>query len=249
MRDLNAVYQKEASLWEIDYSFEGFQWIEPNDADNSVYSYIRFADDASDFLVVVCNFTPIKREGYRLGVPEGGFYTELLNSDSTFYGGGNLGNGGGLQAEMNPSHGFPASLSVTLPPMSIVIFKPSRPLSGVRRSAEKARLAAEGAASAAESARAAEVARVAPRDLAVAEPRGLAVPPPHDLSKQPPHEVVIPPPRAIMTPPPGARSIQSQPKAKATDKKATQPGTPTLKSKPATPKKVTPQQLETAVKA
>jgi len=248
MRDLNAIYQKEASLWEIDYSFEGFQWIEPNDADNSVYSYLRFADDASDFLVVVCNFTPIKREGYRLGVPEGGFYTELLNSDSTFYGGGNLGNGGGLQAEMTPSHGFPASLSVTLPPMSIVIFKPSRPLSGVRRSAEKARLAAEGAASAAESARAAEVARVAPRELAVAEPRGLAVPPPHELSKQPPHEVVIPPPRAIMTPPPGARTIQNQPKAKATDKKATQPGTPTLKSKPATPKKVTPQQLEDAVK-
>jgi 1,4-alpha-glucan branching enzyme len=244
MRDLNAVYQKEPALWEIDYSFEGFQWIDANDADNSVYSYIRFADDASDFLVVACNFTPIKREGYRLGVPEGGFYSELLNSDSTFYGGGNLGNGGGLMAEMTPAHGMPASLSVTLPPMSIVIFKPGRPPGGMRRSVEKARLAAEAATSAAEAARAAEAAmlvaaatatppptpmtevpKIAPRDLAVAAP--------HDLAKAPPHEVVVPAPRAISNPPSAA--------------KATQPATPKLKSKPAMPKPVTPQQMATAV--
>jgi 1,4-alpha-glucan branching enzyme len=234
MRDLNALYQREPALWEIDYSFEGFQWIEPNDADNSVYSYVRFADDPSDFLVIACNFTPIKREKYRLGVPEGGYYTELLNSDSTFYGGGNQGNGGGLMAEMTPSHGFPASLSVTLPPMSLVIFKPGRPPSGLRRSAEKARLAAEAAAQAAEAAaRAAEaaVALVAPRELAVAERHDLAVPPPH--------EVMVPPPHALMTPPvpPGAKVIQKQAPAKPTKtaapKKVAKPAVTKAKPAPA----------------
>jgi 1,4-alpha-glucan branching enzyme len=277
MRDLNAAYQREPALWEIDYSFEGFQWVEANDADNSVYSYVRFADDASDFLVVVCNFTPIKRQGYRLGVPEGGHYSELLNSDSTFYGGGNVGNGGGLLAESIPSHGFPASLSVTLPPMSIVIFKPGRPPGGTRRSAERARLAAEAAARAAAEARAVEAAMIAPRELAVAEPHDLAIAPPHEVMKQPPHALQVQPephPTAIIgvpsldqaAPPPGAKTIQAQPephptditgvpgleqaeppKPKRTVKKGTAPSAPKLKSKPATPKAVTPGQLKAAI--
>lgn len=123
VRDLNRLYQQQPALYEQDFSWEGFRWIEPNDADNSVLSYIRFAKDPSDFLVVVCNFTPMVRTGYRIGVPEAGLYRELLNSDSEFYGGHNVGNHGGVHAEFSESHGFAHSLTLTLPPLSAIILK------------------------------------------------------------------------------------------------------------------------------
>lgn len=126
MRDLNTFYKSQPALYQNDFSHEGFRWIEPNDADQSVYSYIRFADDKSDFIVVACNFTPIPRYHYRIGVPEAGHYKEVLNSDAGIYGGGNIGNYGGVTSEEMTSHGFPHSLTLTLPPLGIVVFKLER---------------------------------------------------------------------------------------------------------------------------
>ncbi|MBZ0300635.1 MAG: 1,4-alpha-glucan branching protein GlgB, partial [Anaerolineae bacterium] len=117
VRDLNQLYQEQPALYEQDFTDAGFRWIEPNDGDNSVLSYLRFARNASDFLVVVCNFTPVTRTAYRIGVPEAGVYQELLNSDSEFYGGHNVGNMGDIVAEDSPSHGYPQSLRLTLPPL------------------------------------------------------------------------------------------------------------------------------------
>ncbi len=127
MRDLNRFYASQPALYERDHSPEGFRWIEPNDAEQSVFSYLRFAADPDDFLLVVCNFTPVPRWGYRVGVPAPGRYQELLNSDSRHYGGGDIGSGGGLDADPRPWHGFPYSLALTLPPLAVVILKRAGP--------------------------------------------------------------------------------------------------------------------------
>jgi len=122
-RDLNRLYTAEPALYERDLDWQGFQWIEANDADNSTFSYIRFAEDKSNFLVVAMNFTPVPRQGYRLGVPAAGFYKELLNSDASMYGGANLGNEGGVQTKPEAWHEWQQSLDVTIPPLGIVILK------------------------------------------------------------------------------------------------------------------------------
>jgi 1,4-alpha-glucan branching enzyme len=126
LRDLNHLYQQQPALYELDFSGEGFRWIDPNDSENSVLTYLRFARDSSDFLVIACNFTPVPRTGYRIGVPAAGFYRELINSDSTFYGGHNVGNGGGLLTDPVASHGYEQSLRLTLPPLGMVILKRDR---------------------------------------------------------------------------------------------------------------------------
>lgn len=126
VRDLNAFYLEQPALWEQDFDPAGFRWIDANDADQSIFSWIRFAEDASDFLVILYNFTPVPRYNYRIGVPEAGFYEELLNSDSEFYGGGNIGNDGGQYSESVPWHEFNQSLNITVPPLSMVIFKLKR---------------------------------------------------------------------------------------------------------------------------
>lgn len=123
VRDLNHLYLRERALWELDCRHEGFEWIDCNDAENSVIAFLRKSKDPDDFLVFVLNFTPVPRFGYRVGVPREGFYEELLNSDSEFYGGSNLGNLGGVRTENVPSHGRPFSLSLVLPPLSCSIFK------------------------------------------------------------------------------------------------------------------------------
>jgi 1,4-alpha-glucan branching enzyme len=123
VRDLNQFYLSQPALWEHDFDPSGFEWIEANDADNSIFSFLRYADNRDDFLVVVCNFTPVPREGYRVGVPLSGFYKELINSDSEFYGGGNVGNNGGVWAERQEWHGRPTSIRITVPPLGIVMFK------------------------------------------------------------------------------------------------------------------------------
>ena len=104
----------------------GFEWIDCHNYESSTLSYVRRAKDPEDFLVVSCNFTPVPREHYRLGVPERCWYEEISNSDSTFYGGGNVGNGQGVAAEDISSHGRPWSIEVTLPPLAVTIFKPRR---------------------------------------------------------------------------------------------------------------------------
>lgn len=121
--ELNHFYKQNPALYEHDFDEAGFQWLVVNDADNSVYAYVRYADDRRNFLVIVCNFTPVPRYHYRIGVPKLGFYREMLNSDSSYYGGSNMGNNGGVQAETVPWREWQQSICVTLPPLSMLIFK------------------------------------------------------------------------------------------------------------------------------
>ncbi|HEX2444636.1 MAG TPA: 1,4-alpha-glucan branching protein GlgB [Vicinamibacterales bacterium] len=123
VNDLNVVYQRERSLHEVDFDPAGFQWIDCNDNENSVISLLRRARDPRDFTVALVNFTPIVRSGYRIGVPAGGRYTEILNSDAESYGGSNVGNMGGVEAEPLPSHGCEWSLSLTLPPLGFLLLR------------------------------------------------------------------------------------------------------------------------------
>jgi 1,4-alpha-glucan branching enzyme len=120
---LNQLYLSQPALYEVDFSWQGFEWIDFHDVDNSIVSFLRRAKNPDDFVVVVANFTPVPREGYRLGVPEAGFYRELLNSDSSLFGGGNMGNKGGVPSEPIPWQGRPHSIMITVPPLAVVYFK------------------------------------------------------------------------------------------------------------------------------
>jgi len=124
--DLNHLHASEPALHEVDFEWTGFEWIDCNDADNSVLSFIRRARNRDDFLVVIMNNTPVVRGNYRVGVPEGGLYKEILNTDSTNYGGSGVGNLGGLNSEHSPSQDRPHSLLLTLPPLAALIFKLQR---------------------------------------------------------------------------------------------------------------------------
>ena len=121
--DLNHRYLAEPSLYQVDFAEAGFEWIDCNDHEASVISLIRRATDPTDWVVAVLNWTPIVRHDYRIGVPEAGFYEELLNSDAEVYGGSNVGNEGGRQTEDVPRHGHQQSLVLTLPPMGALILK------------------------------------------------------------------------------------------------------------------------------
>ena len=123
VQDLNRAYQHEPSLHEVDFEHSGFSWIDCHDNENSVVSLIRRARDPRDFTVMIANFTPVPRPGYRFGVPEAGWYRECLNSDSGIYGGSNMGNSGGVQTEPIPDHGFQQSISLIVPPLGFVLLK------------------------------------------------------------------------------------------------------------------------------
>ena len=125
MQDLNATYRHERSLHQVDFEGQGFSWIDCQDNENSVISMIRRARDPHDFTVMVVNFTPVPRSGYRIGVPEPGWYREILNSDAALYGGGNMGNGGGVDSEPVAAHGHGQSLSLVVPPLGCVLLKRS----------------------------------------------------------------------------------------------------------------------------
>jgi 1,4-alpha-glucan branching enzyme len=122
-KDLNRLYRSEPALYEVDYSWEGFQWIDFQDHDASLISFFRRGKNSDEILVFACNFTPIPRENYRIGLPLSGFYREVLNSDSEQYGGSNMGNLGGVPAEDIPSHNQPYSAEITFPPLAVVVFK------------------------------------------------------------------------------------------------------------------------------
>ena len=124
--DLNYLFRSEPALYEIDFSYEGFEWIDFRDTDNSTISFMRKAKDPGNFLVIASNFTPVPRMGYRIGVPENCFYKEILNSDSYIYWGSNIGNAGGVHSEQTPWQGKPYSIKIILPPLSVLIFKPFR---------------------------------------------------------------------------------------------------------------------------
>ncbi|MFQ5630632.1 MAG: 1,4-alpha-glucan branching enzyme, partial [bacterium] len=123
VRDLNAMYKQNPALWELDFTPEGFQWIDFQDAESSIVSFLRRGKKSKDFLLFICNFTPVPRFDYRLGVPEKGFYQELLNSDAESYGGSNLGNWGGVEAQAIPYHAYEYSIEVAVPPLAAVVFK------------------------------------------------------------------------------------------------------------------------------
>ena len=123
VRDLNRVYAAEPSLHEVDFDGAGFSWIDCHDSANSVVSFLRRAKDTADVTVMVVNFTPVPRLGYRVGVPQEGWYRELLNSDSALYGGSNVGNDGGVLAEPVIAHGYAQSLSLAVPPLGFLLLK------------------------------------------------------------------------------------------------------------------------------
>jgi 1,4-alpha-glucan branching enzyme len=123
MADLNRMLVQEKAFHEIDFSTEGFEWVDCMSRENSSLAYLRYAEDRRNFMLVCCNFTPVVRE-YRVGVPKLGFYREALNSDSAYYGGSNVGNFPGVNAEAIPHHGRPYSIRMQLPPLAGVVFRP-----------------------------------------------------------------------------------------------------------------------------
>ena len=120
--DLNRLVREQPALHELDFASEGFEWIDCENAKDSVISYVRRAKDADDFVVVICNFTPVAREGFSVGVPVAGTYRELLNSDSERYGGSNVGTPFACTLE-TASHGHPQQIQIALPPLGVSVMK------------------------------------------------------------------------------------------------------------------------------
>jgi len=124
--DLNSIYRREPALHQVDFDWQGFQWIDCSDADAGVLSFIRRARSPEESMVIVASLTPVVREDYRVGVPDPGYYRELLNTDAGTYGGTNIGNAGGVRAETIPWMGQPYSVSLRLPPLGVIYFKRRR---------------------------------------------------------------------------------------------------------------------------
>jgi 1,4-alpha-glucan branching enzyme len=123
VRDLNTLYRGESSLHQFDCDARGFEWVDANDAENSVFSFLRKNEHPADDLLIVCNFTPVPRHNYMVGLPRGGTWVEILNSDARLYGGSGQGNLGGVKAAPIPRHGRPYLLNITVPPLGIVMFQ------------------------------------------------------------------------------------------------------------------------------
>ncbi len=126
VRDLNRLYRETDALHTCDCGSAGFEWIDTTDWQQSVISYLRRGSDPDDIAVVVCNFTPVVRQAYQVGVPYGGVYVERLNTDAEFYGGSNVGNAGEVASQTFGWNGRPHSLLLTLPPLATVVLTPRR---------------------------------------------------------------------------------------------------------------------------
>jgi 1,4-alpha-glucan branching enzyme len=124
VRDLNTFMRGEPALYELDSDPAGFEWIDCNDVSRSVLSFLRKGRSEAERLLFVCNFTPVPHHNYRVGAPAGGFWKEVMNGDALLYGGSGQGNMGGVDASPLPLHGRPWSLSITVPPLAAVVFKP-----------------------------------------------------------------------------------------------------------------------------
>ncbi|MBY0444276.1 MAG: 1,4-alpha-glucan branching protein GlgB, partial [Burkholderiales bacterium] len=122
VRDLNQIYQSQPALYQIDFEARGFSWIIANDALNSIFAFSRHAEDNDDFVLIISNFTPVVRQQYRVGVPKAGRYIEIINTDSMYYQGGNVGNGE-CQSENIASQQYPQSLAITIPPLATLYLK------------------------------------------------------------------------------------------------------------------------------
>ena len=125
VRDLNRLYREEPALWEIDFSHEGFRWLEPNDAANNVLAFMRVSRDGTRQVVCIANLSPVPRENYRVGLPTAGQWEEALNTDSQYYGGSGLGNLGAVTTEEQGWHEQPFSATVTVPPLAVVWLRPA----------------------------------------------------------------------------------------------------------------------------
>jgi len=130
VRDLNTCYRGEPALHQVDFEPAGFEWVDCNDNMRSVISFLRRARDPANTILFVCNFTPVIRSNYQVGVPTGGYWTEILNSDAELYGGSGQGNFGGVEAAPAPVHGRPWSVSLNLPPLGVVAFRAPPPGAG-----------------------------------------------------------------------------------------------------------------------
>jgi 1,4-alpha-glucan branching enzyme len=124
VRDLNRLYRASPPLHQLDFEPAGFEWLDMNDREQSVLTYLRRGRDPGQLMIVVCNFTPVPRAGYRLGVPAAGLYRERINTDAGVYGGSNVGNPYGVaNAEARPMHGRPFSVEISLPPLATLILE------------------------------------------------------------------------------------------------------------------------------
>jgi len=125
VQDLNRLYRAEPAMYELDADREGFEWVDFSDWEGSIISFIRKGRTVNDLVLVICNFTPVTRTGYKIGVPREGFWKEVLNSDSSEYGGSNNGNSGGVNAGKDSSYGHGFSISLTIPPLAVLFMKHS----------------------------------------------------------------------------------------------------------------------------
>ena len=123
VRELNRIYRANPALHQVDFHYSGFEWVDFHDGEHSIIAFLRRAEDPKDFLLICCNFTPVPRKHYEFGVPEEGFYEEILNTDSESFGGSNVGNGGVVSSKPAPRHGRSHAIAVTLPPLAVVVFK------------------------------------------------------------------------------------------------------------------------------
>jgi 1,4-alpha-glucan branching enzyme len=121
VRDLNSAYREVGALHARDAEPDGFRWVVVDDLDQSVFAWLRFGEPADPPALVVSNFTPVPRTAYRLGVPRGGSWREVINTDAAVYGGANMGNGGAVRADDIASHGLPASVLLTIPPLATLV--------------------------------------------------------------------------------------------------------------------------------
>jgi 1,4-alpha-glucan branching enzyme len=123
VRDLNAVYRATPALHRRDTEGSGFRWVVLDDREQSVFAFLRLGEEGDRPVLVVSNFTPVPRHDYRVGVPDEGYWREVLNTDADLYGGTNLGNAGGVGSQPIASHGYPASIGVLVPPLATVILE------------------------------------------------------------------------------------------------------------------------------
>ncbi|MGB9506246.1 MAG: 1,4-alpha-glucan branching enzyme, partial [Candidatus Acidiferrum sp.] len=123
VRDLNKMMAAEPALHQVDFDWQGFEWLDANDSDNSVFSFVRRGKNPDDMILVVLNATPVVRYGYRIGVPRPGHFDEILNTDALIYGGSNVGNLGGMNTTEHTWMGRSSSLALTLPPLGVVFLK------------------------------------------------------------------------------------------------------------------------------
>ena len=126
MQELNAVYRREPALYQDDFNHTGFEWINCGDWEGGTLTFLRKGYNAEDTILACCNFTPVLREHFRVGVPREGYWREIINSDANVYGGGNRGNAGGVSSQHIGADGREHSVSVTLPPLSVIYFKRDR---------------------------------------------------------------------------------------------------------------------------